>query len=92
MRTDDREARARLRAEAKYGFYRHLAVYVVVNLMLFVINLATSPTNFWAIWPLIGWGIAIAIHALMVFVLGRNNEIVERLTEEELRKDEAGRE
>lgn len=92
MRTDDREARARSRAEAKFGFYKHLAVYVAVNLMLFVINLVTSPADFWAIWPLIGWGIAIAIHALTVFVFGGNNEIVERLTEEELRRDEADRE
>ena len=92
MRPDDREVRARSRAEAKFGFYKHLAVYVVVNLMLFVIDLATSPGYFWAIWPLIGWGIAIAIHALTVFVFGGNNAVVERLTEEELRRDEADRE
>jgi len=92
MRTDDREALARSRAEAKLGFYKHLAAYVVVILMLVVINLIASPGYFWAIWPLIGWGTAIAIHALTVFVFGRNNEIVERLTRRELRRDDAGRE
>lgn len=92
MRADDREVRARSRAEAKFGFYKHLAAYVAVNLLLIVINLATWPGNFWAIWPLIGWGIAIAIHALIVFAFGGNNGIVKRLSEEEMWNDKAGRE
>ena len=92
MVTDEREELARKRAEAKFGFYRHLAVYLVVNLMLFVINLVTSPDYFWAIWPLIGWGIAVAFHALSIFAFGKKGEILERLTEEEMRKDETGRE
>ena len=29
----DRRARARSRAEGKFGFYKHLAAYVAVNLM-----------------------------------------------------------
>jgi hypothetical protein len=54
--------------EAKSDFYRHLAVYVVVNLLLVVINLVTWQDYFWAVWPLLGWGIGIAIHALRAFV------------------------
>jgi cellulose synthase/poly-beta-1,6-N-acetylglucosamine synthase-like glycosyltransferase len=92
MTTHDRQARARTRAEAKFGFYKHLAVYLVINILLFLINLTTSPDYFWAIWPLIGWGVAVAFHALTVFVFGQRNQIVERLTEEEMRKDETDRE
>lgn len=92
MATDEHRARARGRAEAKLGLYRHLVVYLVVNILLFLINLVTSPDYFWAIWPLIGWGVAIAFHALNVLLIGRRGEIVERLTEEELRKDGGGRE
>jgi len=92
MNADDRQARARRRAEARYGFYKHLAVYLVVNILLFLINLTSSPDYFWAIWPLMGWGLAIVFHALNVFVIGQRNEIVERLTEEEMRKDQSGRE
>ena len=91
MTTDNREAGARARAEAKFGFYRHLVVYLAINTLLFLINLTTSPDYFWAIWPLIGWGVAVAFHALNVFALDRRSEIVERLTEEEMRKDETGR-
>lgn len=88
MKTDEHEARARKRAEARFGLYRHLAVYLVVNLMLFLINLVTSPDYLWSIWPLMGWGVAIAFHALSVLVFDKKGEILERLTEEELRKDE----
>lgn len=92
MTTHDFHFEARERARAKYGFYKHLAVYFIVNLMLFFINLATAPDYFWCIWPLIGWGVAVAIHALKVYVFGERNVIVDRLTEQELRKEGRDRE
>ena len=60
--------KAKERVEALRGFYIHLTVYVIVNLGLFFINMITSPETLWFIWPLMGWGIAIALHALRVFV------------------------
>jgi hypothetical protein len=60
--------KAKERVEALRGFYIHLTVYVIVNLGLFIINMMTSPETLWFIWPLMGWGIAIALHALRVFV------------------------
>ena len=91
MTTSDIEVQARERALAKYGLYKHLAVFFVINLMLFVINLVTSPGYFWCIWPLIGWGVAVALHALKVYVLDGRNVIVDRLTEQELRGDRRDR-
>ena len=55
------------RVTALRGFYGHLSVYVIVNLGLFLINMTTSPESLWFIWPLMGWGIAIILHALRVF-------------------------
>jgi hypothetical protein len=49
------------------GFYAHLAAYVGVNAMLVVINLLTSPGVFWAIWPILGWGVKLGAHAVAVF-------------------------
>ena len=49
------------------GFYVHLAAYDGVNAVLVGINLFTSPDVFWAIWPLLGWGVKIAGHAVAVF-------------------------
>ncbi len=48
-------------------FYQHLITYVVVNAALFVINMLTSPQYLWFVWPLAGWGIGVALHALTVF-------------------------
>ncbi len=58
------------------GFYGHLGVYVFVNLGLFLINMTMSPESLWFIWPLMGWGIGIVLHALRVFgrPLGSNWE------------------
>jgi len=63
--------KAKKRVNALKGFYIHLTVYVVVNLMLFSINMIVSPDSLWFFWPLMGWGIGLAFHALSVFVFGR---------------------
>jgi len=51
-------------------FYVHISVYVIVNLGLFLINMMASPGRLWFFWPLMGWGIAVALHALRVFGSG----------------------
>ncbi|NVM20094.1 MAG: 2TM domain-containing protein [Candidatus Lokiarchaeota archaeon] len=42
-------------------------------LYLFIINLITIPTYYWAIYPLIFWGAALVIHniAYLVYYRGR---------------------
>ncbi len=49
------------------GFYIHLMVYVVVSIGLFAINMLTSPSYLWFLWPLIGWGVFVVLNALVVF-------------------------
>jgi hypothetical protein len=68
--------KAKERVSVLRGFYKHLSVYVIVNLGLILINMTTSPESLWFIWPLMGWGIAIVLHALRVFSgpLGSNWE------------------
>ncbi|MBI3140617.1 MAG: 2TM domain-containing protein [Rhodocyclales bacterium] len=53
------------------GFYRHALIYVAVNAGLLLIDLLRSPGEFWVVWPLAGWGVAVAIHGLSVFFGGR---------------------
>jgi hypothetical protein len=79
--------------EALKGFYIHAAVFVLVNIGLFVINLLVvyrGNDPWWFYWPLIGWGIGLGIHALNVFGfggrMGRNWE--ERKTREFMDKDQ----
>lgn len=85
MHDNDAYTAARRRAEAKYGFFVHLAVYAAVMLLLVVINLLTAPQALWFVWPLIGWGLAVALHGLRVFALSDKNAILDAMTERELR-------
>jgi len=78
--------KAKARAEAKLGFFIHLGVYVAVNLLLTAINLSTSARYSWAVWPLMGWGIALAIDALRVFVFPGGSAIKEQMIEKEMAK------
>lgn len=50
------------------AFFQHLVVYILVNAGLIVINLMTSPNEIWFTYPLFGWGIGVAVHALNVFI------------------------
>ena len=44
----------------------HALVFVGVNALLHVINLATSARHFWAFWPL-GWGVGLLAHAAATY-------------------------
>lgn len=90
MTQTDLYEKARRRAEAKYGFFVHAAVYAAVMALLVVINLVTAPGHIWFIWPLIGWGFAVAVHGLRVFLLADRTDIVDAMTERELRQMGAG--
>ncbi|MCP5074637.1 MAG: 2TM domain-containing protein [Rhodobacteraceae bacterium] len=85
MKSTDAYTVARRRAEAKYGFFVHVAIYAAVMLLLVIINLVTSRHAIWFVWPLIGWGFAVALHGLRVFALSDKNAILDALTERELR-------
>ncbi len=49
-------------------FRTHLAVYVLVNAMLIVIWAVTSAGSFWPIFPMLGWGVGLALHAWEAYV------------------------
>ena len=84
----DRDAHraARRRAGAKMGFLIHLSVYLVVNAALIAIDLLSSPQVHWAHYPLLGWGIGVAIHGLVVQLLPRASALHGRLLHRELRR------
>ncbi len=49
------------------SFYVHLAQYVIIMGILSAYNLIYTPGNFWAVWPLLGWGAGILIDGLRTF-------------------------
>ena len=71
MNTEENEyQKAKKRVEEIRGFYAHLVSYVLVNSLLFLVNITTSPSVLWFYWPFLGWGIGIVVHAVWVFGLG----------------------
>lgn len=48
-------------------FYTGLALYAVVITLLAGINVVTFHGRWWAVWPALGWGIALLVRAARVF-------------------------
>ncbi|MBV7544472.1 2TM domain-containing protein [Acidovorax sp. sic0104] len=61
------ERLARKRAGAKLGWYMHAGVYLLVNLLL--ITLSATSGRHWAVYPALGWGLGLAIHGIVVFLV-----------------------
>ncbi|MDD3003916.1 2TM domain-containing protein [Flavobacterium sp.] len=64
---EERYLKAQKRVEDLKGFYGNLSSYIIVNFCLMILNLVTSPSHLWFFYPLLGWGIGVAIHAMSVF-------------------------
>lgn len=77
---EDIERLARRRAGAKLGWYVHATVFVLVNLMLFALSSHGLGHRGWSLFPLLGWGLGLALHGIAVFLLG---DLRERLVERE---------
>jgi hypothetical protein len=67
MSQDLKYLKAKDHVEAVKGFYIHLLVYVCVNAGLIGINIATK-SDWWAQWPLLGWGVGVLGHYIGVFM------------------------
>ncbi|MEH2425169.1 MAG: 2TM domain-containing protein [Nostoc sp.] len=44
------------------AFWGHFISFLAVNLFLILMNLITSPSYFWAIFPVLGWGLGLFFH------------------------------
>ncbi len=76
------EEQARKRVEEERAFYGNLAAYLVVNTFLVALNVAAGG-YFWAVWPLLGWGVGLGTHAIGTFGLpGRGRGWAERRVRE----------
>ncbi len=66
--------KAAKRVEELKGFYSNLISYAVVIPFLIFVNLYTSRDYLWFIWPMLGWGFGLSMHALKVYGIGKNWE------------------
>ena len=81
LKGQDLERLARKRAAAKMGWYVHALVYVCVNLFLVILSAASGGR--WAVFPALGWGIGLAVHGLVNFLVTGGAGLQERLVQRE---------
>lgn len=75
---------ARKRAGAKLGWYAHLAVYVLVNGLMFTATfMGWKDQRPWTLKPAMAWGLGLVLHGLAVFVLGTGSSLRERMVRRE---------
>jgi serine/threonine-protein kinase len=56
-------------------FYRHAGIYAIVNAAILVFGLVLLSFTPWWIWvlPALGWGVGVAIHALVAFTANEHD-------------------
>lgn len=80
---DDIDRLARRRAGAKLGWYVHAVFYVLVNTLIFAMSRYGFGQRPWSVYPLLGWGLGLALHGVSVFALGRGSKLRERMVQKE---------
>jgi len=61
---DERYEQARKRVTELKSLYMHIALYILINLLLFLLNYLSSPGVWWFYWVTIFWGIGLAWHII----------------------------
>jgi len=64
----EKYTRARARVDELKSFYNHVIIYVIINALLAGVNYYSDGWRFpWFLFPLLGWGIGLASHAVGTF-------------------------
>jgi hypothetical protein len=80
--------RAAVRATMQRAFYRHVMIYVLVNVLLAAVNLLKDPNHLWFQWGMLGWGIGLLVHGLKVYSYRSSGSRREQMVQRELDRQE----
>jgi hypothetical protein len=83
------EAIAKRRVQARTGLVMNVVSYLVVNGGLFVVWLVTGRGYPWFVWPMVGWGIGLVLHAAALR-FGPDSPTEKRAIEREMARLRAG--
>lgn len=84
------ERLAHKRAAAKLGWYVHAFFFAIVNLVLLALSSLGFGSRPWSVFPVLGWGLGLALHGVSVFVLGSGNGLREHLVQKERERLQRG--
>lgn len=54
--------------EARIYFFIHFGVFLLFNLLIFIINFIVGRGKWWFIYPLISWGLGVFFHGIWIFL------------------------
>jgi len=75
-------ATKRIVSRRRRALAAHALVYVAVNALLFLVNFLTTPGEWWVLFPIFFWGLALAVHA----AFGLSSKVSERRLSREKRR------
>lgn len=78
----DLRARALEGLKKKRDFKLHLVMYVMFNALLVLVWTLNSPSFFWPVFPLAGWGIGIVAHAFDIYARKPSEHQIQREIEQ----------
>jgi len=78
--------RARAHMEARFSVLVHLVAYLSINLLLYLINMATFAGAWWVLWPVFGWGVGLLCHAIVAFLVPGIANVRRRMYAQELER------
>ena len=81
LTTDPLDRAARRRVRAKLGWYKHALIYVCVNAGLALI--AWQSGRNWAMYPMLGWGLGLALYGASVWLRAPGSAWRERMVARE---------
>lgn len=79
--------RAKRRVNVKKGFYYHFSIYAIIISFLAFINMWDWSGEIWFVFPMAGWGMAIAIHYVAVFGIPGSRVLTKEWEEREMEKE-----
>ena len=82
--------RAAARVTMQRAFYRHVMIYIVVNVLLAAVNLLKDPNHLWFQWGMLGWGIGLLVHGLNVYSYRCSGSRREQMIQRELERERKG--
>jgi hypothetical protein len=74
----DDEARRAIASGRRRWLGLHAAVFALINGLLFAVNFLTTPGEWWVLFSVFFWGLALALHAGLALGLGASPSAVER--------------
>jgi len=63
----EKTAKAAHQVDALLGLYIHLTIFALVIALLLAVNWFVTPEAWWVQWVVIGWGIGVVGHALLIY-------------------------